>query len=152
MKKKKNKILVIHGPNLQLLGKREPGIYGTMTLKDINAQLKAKAGKENLAIEIIQLNSEGDIVEKITSTLCNFLIINPAAYTHTSVAIRDAIAAVNIPTIEVHISNIHKREQFRKKSLISDIAIGVITGLGSLGYVLALEAASEFFKKSSQKS
>lgn len=152
MKKKKDKVLVIHGPNLQLLGKREPGIYGTTTLEAINKELCAYASKKALAIEIVQSNSEGDIVEKIAATRCNFLIINPAAYTHTSVAIRDAIAGVNIPTIEVHLSNIHKREQFRKKSLISDIALGVITGLGSLGYVLALEAAHEFLKKPSQKS
>jgi len=143
---KKNKILVIHGPNLHLLGKREPNIYGSFTLPEINSQLKADAKEKGLAIEIAQSNSEGEIVEKITNTKYDFLIINPAAYTHTSVAIRDAILGVNKPTIEVHISNIYKREQFRKKSFISDIVVGVITGLGKLSYLLAFEAATQMLK------
>jgi 3-dehydroquinate dehydratase-2 len=140
--KKKNKILVIHGPNLQLLGRREPAIYGNFTLDKINQELKERAKKHKLAIEIIQSNSEGQIVEKIASAKYDILIINPAAYTHTSVAIRDALLAVAKPVIEVHLSNIYKREEFRKKSLISDIAIGVITGFGENSYYLALEAAS----------
>ncbi len=146
-KNMKNKILVIHGPNLHMLGRREPSIYGAFTLEKINKKLKGIAKKNNLALETLQSNSEAEIVERITKDDFDFLIINPAAYTHTSVAIRDAILAVNKPTIEVHLSNIYKREEFRKKSLISDIAIGVIIGLGALSYTLALEAALSFLKK-----
>lgn len=142
--KKRNKILVIHGPNLHLLGKREPKIYGKFTLNEINKELKTKAEENGVEIEIIQSNSEGEIVEKITNTDYDFLIINPAAYTHTSVAIRDALLGVNKPAIEVHLSNIYKREDFRKKSLISDVVLGVIGGLGNLSYFLALEAAIAF--------
>lgn len=145
-KTKNNKILVIHGPNLHLLGRREPQIYGKFTLKDINAELQKEAKQKGLALKVLQSNSEGDIVEKITNSKYDLLIINPAAYTHTSVAIRDAILAVNKPVIEVHLSNIYKREDFRKKSLISDIAIGVITGFGPLSYTLALTAAAQFLK------
>ncbi|MDP2922748.1 MAG: type II 3-dehydroquinate dehydratase [Candidatus Omnitrophota bacterium] len=144
--KKKNKILVIHGPNLHLLGKRQPQIYGNFTLKQINQELKEKAKKGNVSIDIFQFNSEGEIVEKITSARYDFLIINPAAYTHTSVAIRDALLAVNRPTIEVHLSNIYKREDFRKKSLVSDVVLGVITGLGKYSYLLAFEAAANLMK------
>jgi len=144
--KKKNKLLVIHGPNLQLLGKREPGIYGNYTLREINDALKQKTKKNNIGIEIVQFNSEGQIVEKITAAKYDFLIINPAAYTHTSVAIRDAILAVNKPVIEVHLSNIYKREEFRKTSLVSDIALGVITGLGKYSYILAADAAINYLK------
>lgn len=145
-KMKANKILVIHGPNLHLLGKREPQIYGKFTLADINIELKKQARQKGLLIEALQSNSEGEIVEKITNSKYDLLIINPAAYTHTSVAIRDAILAVNKPVIEVHLSNIFKREDFRKKSLISDIAVGVITGFGSLSYTLALTASAQFLK------
>jgi 3-dehydroquinate dehydratase-2 len=148
---KKSKILVIHGPNMHLLGKRETHIYGDATLSQINNQLKARAKKNNFMLTVIQSNSEGEIVEKITNTKYDFLIINPAAYTHTSVAIRDAILGVNKPTIEVHLSNIFKREQFRKKSLISDVVLGVITGLGSLGYLLAFEAATQILESSREK-
>jgi 3-dehydroquinate dehydratase-2 len=144
--KKKNKLLVIHGPNLHLLGKREPGIYGNYTLREINDALKQKTKKNNIGIEIVQFNSEGQIVEKITAAKYDFLIINPAAYTHTSVAIRDAILAVNKPVIEVHLSNIYKREEFRKTSLVSDIALGVITGLGKYSYILAADAAINYMK------
>lgn len=139
-KNKKTKILVIHGPNLHLLGKREPHIYGKFTLQEINNNLKETAQKNSVDIEIIQSNSESEIIDKITTANFDFLIINPAAYTHTSVAIRDAITGVNKPTIEVHLSNIYKREAFRKKSLISDVVLGVISGLGKWGYLLALEA------------
>jgi 3-dehydroquinate dehydratase-2 len=139
-----SKILVIHGPNLHLLGKREPGIYGKFSLDDINKELKLRAKKHHFSIEVLQSNSESDIVEIITTSQYDFLIINPAAYTHTSVAIRDALLGVNRPTIEVHISNIYKREEFRKKSLVSDVVIGVITGLGKQSYYLALEAAAAF--------
>ncbi|MFA5007729.1 MAG: type II 3-dehydroquinate dehydratase [Candidatus Omnitrophota bacterium] len=146
---KKSKILVIHGPNLHLLGKREPQIYGKFTLKDINENLKKEAKRNSLSLETLQSNSEGDIVEKITNSKYDLLIINPAAYTHTSVAIRDAMLAVNKPVIEVHLSNIYKREDFRKKSLVSDIAVGVITGFGPASYTLALIAAVEFLKNTS---
>ena len=143
----KNKILVIHGPNLHLLGKREPEIYGNFTLDDINNSLHENISSEEFDIEIFQSNSEGDIVEKITKTSYDFLIINPAAYTHTSVAIRDALLGVNKPTIEVHISNIFKREEFRKKSMISDVVLGVISGLGKHSYLLGLEAAMISLRK-----
>lgn len=144
--KKNNKILVIHGPNLHLLGKREPDIYGNVTLNDINKELKSRAKTKNINVETIQSNSEGTIVDKITSGKYDFLIINPAAYTHTSVAIRDALSAINKPAIEVHISNIYKREDFRKKSLISDVVLGVISGFGKHSYVLALDAAITLLK------
>jgi len=142
----KKTILVIHGPNLHLLGKREPKIYGKFSLVDINNALKEQAKENKVAIDILQSNSEGEIVEKITKSKYDLLIINPAAYTHTSVAIRDAILAIGRPAIEVHLSNIYKREEFRKKSLISDVAIGVITGFGRYSYTLAFAAAISFFK------
>ena len=144
MKKKNKKVLVVHGPNLHLLGKREPDIYGKYTLSQINKELCLQAKECCIVLEVFQSNSEGSLVEKITGTNYDFLIINPAAYTHTSVAIRDAILGVNKPTIEVHLSNIYKREDFRKKSLINDIAIGSITGFGKFSYTLALEAARNF--------
>jgi len=145
-KKAQKKLLVIHGPNLHMLGKRETSIYGKMTLNTINANLKKAAAAHKLAITIEQSNTEGKIVELITNTQYDFLIINPAAYTHTSVAIRDAILAANKPVIEVHISNVYKREEFRKKSLVSDVAVGVIIGLGEQSYLLAVEAAAVFLK------
>lgn len=146
---KKNKILVIHGPNLHLLGAREPDIYGKATLEDIDRELKVRAKKNDFTIEIIQSNSESEIIEKITNTAYDFLIINPAAYTHTSVAIRDALLGVDKPVIEVHLSNIYKREEFRKKSLINDVVLGVILGLGKQSYLLALDAAKDFLNKKS---
>lgn len=139
--KKKYKVLVIHGPNLHLLGKREKTIYGKTTLKEINDTLRKKAKSLGVRLMTFQSNSEGEIVNRITDSDYDFLIINPAAYTHTSVAIRDAILGVERPAIEVHISNIYKREDFRQKSLISDVVSGVITGLGIYSYLLALEAA-----------
>jgi len=147
-KKRKSKILVLHGPNLHLLGKREVQIYGNFTLSEMNKELRRKVKENGFTIEIAQSNSEGEIVEKITNTSYDFLIINPAAYTHTSVAIRDALLAANKPSIEVHISNIYKREEFRKKSLISDVVMGVISGLGQWSYSLAIEAAFIHFRKS----
>jgi len=136
------KILVIHGPNLNLLGKREPGIYGLQTLSEINSDLEELAQKLNVELKIIQTNSEGGIVSFIgdNADWADGIIINPAAYTHTSVAIRDAISAVGLPTVEIHLSNIFRREEFRHFSYISPIAIGVICGLGPEGYLLALEA------------
>ena len=150
--KKLNKILVIHGPNLHLLGKREPDIYGSFTLPQINAELKLRAGQNKMAIEIFQSNSEGEIVDKITNANHDFLIINPAAYTHTSIAIRDALLGINKPAIEVHLSNIYKREDFRKKSLINDVVLGVIAGFGKGSYFLALDAAITFLASKSSKT
>ncbi|WP_027359495.1 type II 3-dehydroquinate dehydratase [Desulforegula conservatrix] len=141
-------ILVIHGPNLNMLGKREPGIYGSTTLDDINSELVKKASLKDIAIDTFQSNHEGAIVDRIQDAYKKFsgLIINPAAYTHTSVAIRDALLLLDVPIIEVHISNIHKREPFRHHSYVSDIATGQIVGLGVKGYYLALEALSEMLK------
>jgi 3-dehydroquinate dehydratase II len=144
--KNKKKILVMHGPNLHLLGKRQPDVYGKFSLDDINQDLKKLAVKLGINLEVFQSNSEGEMVDKITGAGFDLLIINPAAYTHTSVAIRDAILAVDLPVIEVHLSNIYGREEFRKKSLISDIAQGVITGFGKQSYFLALEAARQYLK------
>ncbi|MBU1727043.1 MAG: type II 3-dehydroquinate dehydratase [Candidatus Omnitrophica bacterium] len=136
------KILVIHGPNLDMLGQREPAVYGRTTLKQINDGLGKIAKKKKVALKIIQSNHEGKIVDLIGKAKNKFhgLLINPAAYTHTSVAIRDAIAASGIITIEVHLSNIYSREEFRHKSLISPVAKGTILGFGPKSYFLGLEA------------
>lgn len=134
-------IFVMHGPNLNLLGEREPKYYGSESLADINNQINEEAKKLKLTIEIKQSNSELEIIELIQHTKTDFLIINPAAFTHTSVAIRDAIAAIKIPFIEVHLSNVFARESFRKESFFSDLAVGVISGLGSEGYLAAMRYA-----------
>lgn len=133
-------ILVVHGPNLNMLGTREPAHYGTVTLVDIDTTLANMAKQDGHQLVSFQSNSEADIVSKIQSLMVNrvdYIIINPAAFTHTSVAIRDAISAVNIPFIEVHLSNVYAREQFRHHSFFSDIATGVISGLGAEGYYAA---------------
>jgi len=138
------KILVLHGPNLNLLGTREPEVYGQETLIYISDQLKTQAAAENHHLESFQSNAEHELVEKIHLAKSNdtdFIIINPAAFTHTSIAIRDALSAVELPFIEVHLSNVHGRESFRHHSYLSDIAVGVICGLGAQGYELALQAA-----------
>ncbi|PKL52071.1 MAG: type II 3-dehydroquinate dehydratase [Nitrospira bacterium HGW-Nitrospira-1] len=137
------KILVVHGPNLNLLGSRESGIYGHTTLADLNKQILDLSKELGMDAEVFQSNSEGAIVDAIQTKEYDVLIINPAAYTHTSVAIRDSIAAVGKPAIEVHISNIYKREEFRKKSFISGVAVGQISGLGTEGYLLAVRAAKK---------
>jgi 3-dehydroquinate dehydratase-2 len=136
------KILVIHGPNLQLLGSREPQVYGTLTLKDINNQLKLLAAKNKVSLSIVQSNHEGEICDLIGSAKNKFagILINPAAYTHTSVAVRDAIAGCGIPCVEVHLSNIYTREAFRQKSLISPVVKGTILGFGAKSYYLGLLA------------
>lgn len=136
------KILVIHGPNLDLLGQREPAIYGRVTLKQINDSLIKSAKLRKVTLTIKQSNHEGEIVDLIGKAKDKFagILINPAAYTHTSVAIRDAIAACGVLTIEVHISNIYAREEFRRKSLISPVAKGTIMGFGPKSYTLGLEA------------
>ena len=135
------KVLVIHGPNLNLLGTREPETYGNRTLADIDKALVERGQAIDLQVETFQSNHEGDIVYKIQAATkgCHGLVINPAAYTHTSIAIRDALLALDIPVIEVHLSNIYKREPFRHQSKISDVVTGKITGLGHHGYRLALE-------------
>ena len=142
--KGKQRILVLHGPNLNLLGLREPGIYGLETLTDINASLTSQAKAASVGLITFQSNHEGDLVDRIQAAHSEgvaFIIINPGGYTHTSIALRDALAAVAIPFVEVHLSNIHAREPFRRHSYFSDIAAGVICGLGSHGYRLALDFA-----------
>jgi len=141
------KVLVIHGPNLNLLGKREKNIYGAKSLKDINKDISALASELGIDVKVIQLNSEGEILDIIQKADYDALIINPAAYTHTSVAIRDAIAGVERPAIEVHLSNIHKREEFRQKSFIAGVAVGQISGFGPDSYLLALRAAKSILTK-----
>ena len=143
-------ILVVHGPNLNLLGHREPEHYGKLTLADINSNLENQAKQADVALETYQSNAEADIVAKIQSLATHkvdFIIINPAAFTHTSVSIRDAISAVNIPFIEVHLSNVYARESFRHHSYFSDIAVGVISGLGADGYKAALQFAINKFNQ-----
>ncbi|MHB8174042.1 MAG: type II 3-dehydroquinate dehydratase [Nitrospirota bacterium] len=142
------KILVIHGPNLNLLGQREPDTYGRITFDELNGLLKKSASKAGVELEIFQSNHEGEIVDIIQKASGQFeaIIINPGAYTHTSIAIRDAIAAVGIPTVEVHISNIYNREEFRHKSYISGVAAGVISGFGINSYMLGIRAALSIIK------
>ncbi|MGC9386775.1 MAG: type II 3-dehydroquinate dehydratase [Hydrogenovibrio sp.] len=141
-------ILVINGPNLNMLGQREPEHYGRQTLGDIIEELENLADDYEVRLHNFQSNAEHEIVERIQAALndMDFIIINPAAFTHTSVAIRDALATVKIPFIEVHLSNIHKREPFRAHSYFSDLAEGIIAGLGPIGYQLALAAAVEKLK------
>ncbi|MGD0289161.1 MAG: type II 3-dehydroquinate dehydratase [Candidatus Binataceae bacterium] len=136
-------VLVVHGPNLNLLGEREPTVYGSTTLGQIDQQMKELGRELGLEVETFQSNSEGAIVDRIQAArgLIDVLIINPAAYTHTSVAIRDAILATAIPCIEVHLSNVYKREPFRHHSTIADVAVGRIMGFGADGYMIALRAA-----------
>lgn len=137
------KILFLNGPNLNLLGMREPDIYGRLTLADIEAKVRSRAATLNVAVDFRQSNQEGDLVNWIQEAKGNFevIVINAAAYTHTSVALRDAISAVGLPTIEIHLSNIHAREDFRHKSLIAPVCRGQICGFGEKSYILALEAA-----------
>ena len=146
--KSKNNILVIHGPNLNMLGKREPELYGDTTLDEINSTLEKLGKKLGLAVETFQSNHEGAIVDKIQEavSLQQGIIINPAAYTHTSIAIRDALLLLDIPIIEIHISNIYKRESFRRTSMISDVATAQIAGFGIKGYRMALEALAEMIR------
>lgn len=137
-------ILVLHGPNLNLLGSREPGVYGHVTLAEINEKLVALAGEKGANLFCFQSNAESALVERVQRARndgTTFIIINPAAFTHTSIALRDALAAVAIPFIEVHLSNVYARETFRKESYFSDLAVGVISGLGAAGYEFALQYA-----------
>jgi 3-dehydroquinate dehydratase-2 len=144
------KILIINGPNLNLLGKREPEIYGTFTLDDINRRVSALAAELGVEVSFFQSNHEGELVQKIQDAMGVYqaIVINPGAYTHTSVALRDAIVSTGIPVVEAHISNIYRREEFRKHSYISGVAIGQITGFGPDSYLLALRAAVGFGKGS----
>ena len=138
-------VLVIHGPNLNMLGTREPDIYGHQTLEEIDAALTAQADRQGLHIEIFQSNHEGDIVDKIQQARDSFhgIIINPAAYTHTSIAIRDALSLLKIPVVEVHLSNIYSRESFRRTSMLSGVVTAQISGFGSQGYLLALDGLAQ---------
>lgn len=147
------KILIIHGPNLNLLGEREPEVYGKVTIEQINQALEKEASKEKIKLEVTQSNHEGEIVDLIGKARGNFdgIIINPAAYTHTSVAIRDAISAAKIPSVEVHLSNIFAREEFRHTSLIAAVVKGQISGFGLYSYILGLKALIETIKNEKNK-
>lgn len=139
-------VLVINGPNLNLLGTREPEVYGKTTLDDITQKLQNQAANLGISLDSYQSNHEGELIDRVQKAKkddVGFIIINPGGFTHTSVALRDALAGVAIPFIEVHLSNIHQREEFRKHSYFSDLAIGVICGLGAKGYELALNAIQE---------
>ena len=140
---KKKKILVLHGPNLNMLGNREKNVYGKVSLEKINTELKRLAKELKIELEIKQSNIEGELVnfiQKASKNAVKGILINPAAYTHTSVAIRDALLAVKLPTVEVHLSNIYKREEFRHKSLVAPVVVGQITGFGKESYLLGLRA------------
>ncbi len=141
-------VLVLHGPNLNLLGDREVDIYGRLDLETINRELRARADEYGIQIEIIQSNHEGVLIDALheARTWADGVIINPGGFTHTSVALRDAIAAIRLPTIEVHLSNVYARESFRHKSLIAPVAWGQIAGFGALGYYMALDALQTRFK------
>ena len=147
------KILIINGPNINLLGTREPAIYGVLTMENINALLKEYAQELGVEIETFQSNIEGEIVDRIQSAKkdCQGIVINPAAYTHTSVAIRDAISAVELSAVEVHISNIHAREEFRKNSFIAPVCIGQICGFGADSYKLGLKGIVDFLNNKVEK-
>lgn len=143
-------ILVLHGPNLNLLGTREPAVYGSQTLDNIDQRLTDLCLAAKHHVQILQSNAEYELIDRVQEAGnegIDFIIINPAAFTHTSIALRDALSAVQIPFIEVHLSNVYAREPFRRKSYFSDIAHGVICGLGALGYELALTAAFDYVKK-----
>lgn len=142
------KILIIHGPNLNMLGKREPSIYGASTLPEINRILREESRKLGVKAEVFQSNSEGEIVSRIQDAMkkSDGILINPGAYTHTSIAIRDAILSAGLPVVEVHISNIYKREDFRQKSFISGVSVGVISGFGSDSYILGLNGLVNYLR------
>ncbi|MCE5287347.1 MAG: type II 3-dehydroquinate dehydratase [Pelosinus sp.] len=141
----KKNILVLHGPNINMLGKREPEIYGKMTLEAINSQIKKRAEEIGVYVDTLQTNHEGVMVDAIQQSVGKYqcIVINPAAFTHYSIAVRDAIAAVAVPAIEVHLSNIYRREEFRHHSVTAPVCYGQISGLGVQGYLLALEAAAQ---------
>lgn len=146
---KRKKILVLHGPNLNLLGTREEEVYGKMTLDELNYEIKRFAKEEGIDLDILQSNHEGELIEAIHKAKDRFdaIVINPAAYTHTSIAIRDAIASVGIPTVEVHLSNIYKREPFRRHSFIAEVAVGQVAGFGPDSYLLGIKGSLYHLKK-----
>ncbi|GAV21162.1 3-dehydroquinate dehydratase II [Mariprofundus micogutta] len=147
------RILALHGPNLNLLGTREPGHYGTTTLADINQKLIDMGDSLGLEITTFQSNHEGELVDRIQQAVSDHIdgiVINPAAYTHTSVALRDALLATSIPFIEVHLSNIHRREEFRHRSMLVDAATGVVAGFGATSYTLALTGLNDFLRTNQQ--
>ncbi|OPX27212.1 MAG: type II 3-dehydroquinate dehydratase [Campylobacteraceae bacterium 4484_166] len=145
--KKSFKVMVIEGPNLNMLGIREQNIYGTATIDQIHEAMKETAKQNNIKLEFFQSNLEGEIIDKVQESLgeVDGIVINPAAYTHTSIAIKDAISAVNLPTVEVHLSNIYKREPYRRKSITAEASTGVISGFGPMGYHLAIISLSQIF-------
>jgi len=149
VEKRSLSILVLHGPNLNLLGIREPHVYGSASLDEINKKVFQWAKKEDIQVEARQSNSEGELIGLIQEAIGRYqgIVINPAAYTHTSVALRDAIATVGIPTVEVHLSNIYKRESFRHQSYIAGVAVGQISGFGTDSYLLGLQAVVEHLRK-----
>lgn len=145
MRKTKPSVLVVHGPNLNMLGTREKNVYGNRTLADIDADLRALGSELGVNVESFQSNSEGELVSALQGARGRHaaVLINPAAYTHTSVAIRDAVLTLDVPVVEVHLSNIHKREEFRHRSLLADVVVGQITGFGPTSYLLGLRALAE---------
>lgn len=153
MKTIEKRILVLHGPNLNMLGKREPEVYGALTLEQLNAELAAQAAKLGVAVECRQTNHEGVLVDMIQAAdgACDCIIINPAAFTHYSIAVRDALAAISTPAIEVHLSNIYRREEFRHHSVTAPVTVGQIAGFGSQGYILALYAAVDIIMRGGKK-
>ena len=153
MKTIEKRILVLHGPNLNMLGKREPEVYGALTLEQLNAELAAQAAKLGVAVECRQTNHEGVLVDMIQAAdgACDCIIINPAAFTHYSIAVSDALAAISTPAIEVHLSNIYRREEFRHHSVTAPVTVGQIAGFGSQGYILALYAAVDIIMRGGKK-
>ena len=153
MKTIEKRILVLHGPNLNMLGKREPEVYGALTLEQLNAELAAQAAKLGVAVECRQTNHEGILVDMIQAAdgAYDCIIINPAAFTHYSIAVRDALAAISTPAIEVHLSNIYRREEFRHHSVTAPVTVGQIAGFGSQGYILALYAAVDIIMRGGKK-
>lgn len=153
MKTIEKRILVLHGPNLNMLGKREPEVYGALTLEQLNAELVAQAAKLGVAVECRQTNHEGVLVDMIQAAdgAYDCIIINPAAFTHYSIAVRDALAAISTPAIEVHLSNIYRREEFRHHSVTAPVTVGQIAGFGSQGYILALYAAVDIIMRGGKK-
>lgn len=143
------RFLVLHGPNLNLLGKREPAVYGKLTLEEINTSIKELAAEIGCSVEFFQSNAEGELIDRIQAAAENLdgIVINPAAYTHTSIALRDALSAVGLPFVEVHLSNVYRREDFRHKSLTAPLAIGQICGFGRDSYLLGLRAILDFVNK-----
>ena len=153
MKANSKNILVIHGPHWHMLGKREPEFYGKLTLEQLNAAIVAKAGELGAIVDCVQTNHEGVMVDAIQAAAGRFdcIIINPAAFTHYSIAVRDALAAIDVPAIEVHLSNIYRREEFRQHSVTAPITVGQIAGFGAQGYVLALYAAVDLIERGGKK-